>query len=205
MYLPRTVEEMVATTFAPRRPAQWDVAGGELVLRISGSSRDGQVVRLRSAKCTIGSGRNCTLRLRAHGVAPLHCLVLRGPAATVVRRWSADTRLNQQFFSDALLAPGDRLGIGPIELEVLEVGMRRPPMWQTAANRPATDGRPQQEQAQRRLDQQREQLAAQSAQLDAQRSALAAERASFESSAERLGRAADAVADRARRARPSNG
>ncbi len=156
-----------------------------MVLRVSGSSRDGQVVRLRSAKCTIGSGRNCTLRLRAHGVAAMHCLVLRGPAATVVRRWSADTRLNQQFFSDAPLAPGDRLGVGPIELEVLEVGTPSASAKASEASREAdwqsAQWQAAQEQAQRRFDQQREQLAAESAQLDAQRSALAAERASFES------------------------
>jgi chemotaxis protein histidine kinase CheA len=192
---------MVTMTFAPQRPAQRDVAGGELVLRVSGSSRDGQIVRLRSAKCSIGSGRNCTLRLRADGVAPLHCLVLRGPAATVVRRWSADTRLNRQFFADALLSPGDRLGVGPIELEVLEVGTpaarTEPPETNRGADFQAAQESPlatcatdpieqqrrqwqaEQEESQRRFDQQREQLAAQSAQLDAQSSALAAERVSF--------------------------
>ncbi len=97
-----------------------DAQSGELVLRIRGSSRHGQIVRLRSAKCTIGSGPQCTLRLQARGVRPLHCLVLRGAAATVIRRWAPDTRLNGRDFSDADLAPGDRLSVGPIELEVLQ-------------------------------------------------------------------------------------
>ena len=111
---------MVSSTVTP--PSQLVAAAGDLVFRVCGSTRHGQVVRLRSAKCTIGSGPRCTLRLRARGVRPIHCLILRGPGATVVRRWSPDTRLNDQAFADAELVPGDRLSIGKIELEVLELG-----------------------------------------------------------------------------------
>ncbi len=95
---------------------------GDLVLRISGSSRNGQIVRMRSAKCIVGSGPQCTLRLRARGVQPVHCVILRGPDRTVIRQWSSDTRLNGRAFTDALLAGGDRLGVGPIEFEVLATG-----------------------------------------------------------------------------------
>ncbi len=112
---------MVATTPDVVRPSP-DVAAGDLLLRICNSWRQGQMVRLKSAKCTVGSGPRCTLRLRARGVSPLHCLILRGPATTVVRRWAADTRLNDQSFADAVLSPGDRLSIGSIELEVVSIG-----------------------------------------------------------------------------------
>jgi|GEM_PF-2617693 len=91
----------------------------ELSLRIHGTAYDGQIVRLRSQKCTVGSGKRCTLRLRAHGIGPLHCLILRGVAGTVVRSWSPNTRLNGSSFEDARLSTGDRLSFGPIELEVL--------------------------------------------------------------------------------------
>lgn len=97
-----------------------ETAVGQLVFQIRGSSRDGQIVRLRSRKCTVGSGPRCTLRLDARGVRPLHCLIIRGAKSTVIRRWNGDTRLNGRTFTDAELAPGDRLGIGPIELEVLD-------------------------------------------------------------------------------------
>ncbi len=97
-------------------------ADGDLVLRVCGSTRHGQIVRLRSPKCTIGSGPRCTLRLRARGVRPIHCLIVRGSGATVIRRWSSDTRLNGRAFTDAELVGGDRLGIGNIELEVLDPG-----------------------------------------------------------------------------------
>jgi hypothetical protein len=94
---------------------------GELVFSIRGSSRDGQVVRVRSPKCTIGSGPQSTVRLHAAGVQPTHCLIVRGPRATVIRRWTSDTLLNGADFTDAELVPGDRLRIGPIEFEVLGV------------------------------------------------------------------------------------
>lgn len=96
-----------------------ELAKDELVLRIHGTSRHGQIIRLRSEKCTLGASANCTLRLRARGVRPVHCLIVRGRAASVVRCWHPDTRLNGRAFSEAILAPGDRLGVGPIEFEVL--------------------------------------------------------------------------------------
>ena len=94
---------------------------GELCFRLRGTARDGQTIRICSTKCTIGSSDRCTLRLRAAGVRSVHCLVLHGVAATVVRCWSPDTLLNGRRFEDGLLVPGDVLTIGPIELEVLSV------------------------------------------------------------------------------------
>jgi hypothetical protein len=90
------------------------------MLRIRGTSRDGQVVRLRSAKCTIGSSPDATLRLVARCVRPIHCLILRGEGGTFIRRWSGDTLLNGGQFSEAPLSPGDRIAVGPIELEVVD-------------------------------------------------------------------------------------
>src|SRR4051812_20197742 len=92
---------------------------GPLALRIRGTERDGQTVQLHSSKIAIGSGENCTLRLRAASVAPLHCLILRGSKRTVVRRWNLDTRINGSSFEDSPLNAGDRLAVGPIEFEVL--------------------------------------------------------------------------------------
>ncbi len=95
---------------------------GELVLRVRGPGREGQVIRLRSVKCSIGSGSRCTLRLDARGVRAVHCVLFRGAERTIARRWAPDTRLNGNAFIDAELRPGDRLSIGPIELDVLETG-----------------------------------------------------------------------------------
>ena len=84
-----------------------DTPTGNLVLRIRGSSRDGQVVNLESTKCTVGSGPRCTLRLDAIGVRPIHCMIIRGETRTIVRRWAPDTRLNGRAFTDADLVQGD--------------------------------------------------------------------------------------------------
>jgi hypothetical protein len=97
------------------------VPAGELCLRIVGTARDGQIVRIASPKCTIGSAKGCSLRLRANGVRPMHCLVLCGPRGTVARAWAPNTRLNGHDFTDAPLVDGDRLKVGPIELEVMAV------------------------------------------------------------------------------------
>lgn len=94
----------------------------ELWLRVVGSQRDGQVIRLTSPKCTIGSARGCTLRLRAAGVRPIHCLILRGAQGTVVRTCPAGARLNGQEFLDSAIIAGDQLQLGPITLEVVAAG-----------------------------------------------------------------------------------
>lgn len=91
---------------------------GELVLKICGGEHDGRVLRLTAAKCLIGSAPGCTLRLRARGIRPVHALILRGPAGTVIRCWSNDTQLNERAFTESLLAVGDKIQIGPITLSV---------------------------------------------------------------------------------------
>ena len=165
---------MVDSTLTPF--SLLDTGSGDLVFRVCGSSRHGQIVRLRSAKCTIGSARQCTLRLRARGVGPVHCLVLRGAGGTVVRRWSPDTRLNGRTFGDARLVPGDRLGIGTIELEVIEAGplseQRPAETGQTEFGRPATAQTGPTEQLDARmtgLESQREELKRQHQQWEAER------------------------------------
>ena len=92
---------------------------GALVLRVRGTRRNGQEVRLAGSRCTVGSAPGSTLRLVAAGVGPRHCLLLRGARGTIVRRLGADTRLNGRAFDDAPLVNGDVLGIGPLEFEVV--------------------------------------------------------------------------------------
>lgn len=110
---------MVTTIRKPNPQSVLGTASGDFCLRVAGTRRDGQIVRLAGSKCTIGSGENCTLRLRAVGVRPLHCLILRGLRGIVARSWAPDTLLNDRPFTDAVLALGDRLKFGPIELEVV--------------------------------------------------------------------------------------
>ena len=114
---------MTETAICPSNRSRTGLLGGatsDLTLRICGTQYDGQVIRIAGTKCSIGAGTGCTLRLRAKGVDPLHCVILRGQSKTIVRQWSPNTRLNGRTFSDEQLRVGDRLAIGPIELEVLE-------------------------------------------------------------------------------------
>ena len=114
---------MIDTSFASDSESAQVLAGlgkGQFVLRVCGSKYDGRIVRLSSQKCSIGSGAGCTLRLSGAGIDPLHCLVLRGERGAFIRRWSANTHLNGEPFTDAQLKVGDRLSVGPVELEVLE-------------------------------------------------------------------------------------
>lgn len=94
---------------------------GPLRLRFVGSEHDSQCIRLQSRKCTIGSAEGCTLRLRAQGVRPIECLIVRGKGGTLLRAGSPGVKLNGQAVDDALLVPGDRLSVGPIELEVVSM------------------------------------------------------------------------------------
>jgi len=95
---------------------------GELVLRAVGGPRDGEIVRLWSPKCSIGSAPWCTLRLVGHGIHDVHCLILRGAARTIARSWSLATRVNGREFTEAELTPGVRLSFGPVAFEVVAAG-----------------------------------------------------------------------------------
>ncbi len=96
----------------------------------------GILLPLVAEKITIGGGQSCTLRLSDTDVRPLHCLVTRGPDGLVVRRWSDGTLLNGDVFSEAPLAVGDRLAIGPIELELVEYISHQDPTEELADSHP---------------------------------------------------------------------
>jgi hypothetical protein len=101
-------------------PKPTDLPTSALTLRVCGTPQDGRLVRLNGVKCSIGSDSQCTLRLRAAGVSPFHCLIVRGPERTIVRRWSDDTRLNGEPFTAAMLHVGDHLTVGSVEFEVVD-------------------------------------------------------------------------------------
>jgi hypothetical protein len=110
------------------RPAasQFLASTGSLALQVSGPGRPTRLVRIRSAKCTVGSAAGCTLRLRAGGVDSLHCWILRGEAGTVIRRLNGVATLNGTHFDEALLSVGDRVALGSIEFVVAECNAALP-------------------------------------------------------------------------------
>jgi hypothetical protein len=70
----------------------------------------------------------------------MHCLVLCGSRGTVARAWAPNTQLNGHDFTDAPLVGGDRLKIGPIELEVVVDNTKGRVDSQTAGVQRATAG-----------------------------------------------------------------
>jgi uncharacterized coiled-coil DUF342 family protein len=80
---------------------------------------DGRLVELPLGKTTIGSSLRCDLRIERPGVAPVHCLIVRGAEGLTVRRWAVDTRLNGVPFDESELSVGDCLSIGHVELDVI--------------------------------------------------------------------------------------
>jgi hypothetical protein len=94
------------------------VAG--FLMRIHGGQNHGRLVHVQGDKCTVGRSPKCTLRLAAPEFQVLHCLIVRGAGGVVVRRWGPDTTLNGRDFTVSWMVPGDRLGIGSIELELLD-------------------------------------------------------------------------------------
>ena len=94
-----------------------------LRVRFHGGPRNGQIVRIGTDHCTIGSGPEATLRLICRDIAPLHCDVQLQEGRAVVRRLDGAAYLNGAEFESAELSVGDILSLGPIDFEVMpEVG-----------------------------------------------------------------------------------
>ncbi len=102
----------------PHRASRLPECGFEISFRMFGSRREGQLLRIVGEKFSVGSAPGCSLSLRSEQVAPLHLIGVHGPEGTLVRAFSPDTRLDGRTISDAWVAVGDRLSIGPIDLEV---------------------------------------------------------------------------------------
>ena len=106
---------------AGAQPSETQAVSG-FVMQIHGGQHDGRLIRVLGQKCTIGRAAHCTIQLASPEFQPLHCLLVRGQGGIVVRCWSQHTTLNGQEFSVSWMVPGDRLGIGSIELELLRPG-----------------------------------------------------------------------------------
>ncbi len=91
-----------------------------LVLKVEGTERDGQIIRVHAPKCLVGSDAGCQLRLIAADVQPKHCVIYRGQGGMIVKSWTRDTRINGNTISEAWLRIGDRLSLGSLSFEILE-------------------------------------------------------------------------------------
>ena len=82
---------------------------------------DGGVFRIPESTCTIGSSKQCDLRLDNVGAHPVHCLILQGTAHTVMRSWNGPFRLNGELVEFAQLRPGDQFEVGIAKFEVTDL------------------------------------------------------------------------------------
>lgn len=97
-----------------------------MILEIQAPNYPPRKVYIKSPRCSVGSAPECTLRLVAPGVEPVHCLIMRANRQVRVERVAASTWLNQREFQRASLRPGDRLQVGPIQICLLSVGQELP-------------------------------------------------------------------------------
>ena len=74
----KLVEDRIGMVSSTADDVRRRAPSDSLTLRVANGSLQGKIVRLQSAKCTIGSAPGCTLRLRGAGLYPVHCLIVRG-------------------------------------------------------------------------------------------------------------------------------
>ena len=86
-------------------------------LRLRRGGRVERTVPLSDGKFTIGSSARCHVQLPAAEAQPLHCLLSLEHGAAVATRWAAGVLVNGREFSKQTLTAGDRLSIGPWDIE----------------------------------------------------------------------------------------
>lgn len=105
---------------------------------------DGQQQRLAmpAGKATLGAGAGCAVPIRFPGVGPLHCVLFPSSSGWRVRRWSSETLLNGGMFAEAAIEAGDRLQIGPVEVEFVgdELPSSPPPEREPVADEASSAG-----------------------------------------------------------------
>lgn len=111
-------------------------------LRLRRAGRGEQTIELRNGKHTIGSSPRCQVRLPVGESQPLQCLLSLEAGVGVVTRWATGVLVNGREFAKHELRDGDRLSIGPWEIEWHGVRGSTP-------SKPETNARPPQVKAER--------------------------------------------------------
>ncbi len=88
---------------------------------IRSGKHEGRVLRMNRRRIIIGSGQDCALRIRGHGVARHHCAIFVSDEALAVHNLA---RHGNTYVGDIAirgtrrLEPGDLLRVGPITIEI---------------------------------------------------------------------------------------
>lgn len=105
----------------PRRTRQATVLPSprcQLRLRIRLQSGKKRIIRVPSAKCTIGSHDQCTIRIPRKLESQVHCVLLRSRGKVVVRSWSEECTINGRTFEIAALTADDTLRIPGATIQI---------------------------------------------------------------------------------------
>jgi predicted nucleic acid-binding Zn-ribbon protein len=90
---------------------------GAARLRLRRAGAPDKWFELSGAKCTIGSSPRCHVCLPAAEAQPLQCLLSLEAGAAFATKWASGVLLNGKAFAKAAFGAGDRLSIGPWEIE----------------------------------------------------------------------------------------
>ena len=89
------------------------------MLEISGNSTQPETVRVRAAKCTIGSADACTIRLNDPEVHAVHCVILRGRRQDDRSSLGRHGLAERALVRDAELHVGDVVSFASIQIRVV--------------------------------------------------------------------------------------
>ena len=77
------------------------------------------VLVIPQSECTIGSGKDCQMRLNTPGVLERHCVIVSTGSALILREWEGIVWLNGRVVKESTnLLPTDLIAIGPAEFRL---------------------------------------------------------------------------------------
>ena len=120
-----------ASGAVPTQPSDHNAV---LELRVTRDGMPTRRLRIGAARCTLGSGDFCTLRLGDSSLRPLHAVILQTASRVLIRGYTIPIEVNGHFTIEAFLSSGDAFRLGHYRFELLEIAAA------TAAATAPTDG-----------------------------------------------------------------
>lgn len=89
--------------------------------RVTRAGTPARRLRINSARCTLGSGAGCTVRLSDSDLRPLHAVVIREHGRILIRGYSVPIEVNGQATPEAQLTLGDVFRLGEYCFEMIDL------------------------------------------------------------------------------------
>ncbi len=93
---------------------------GFIEFRVVRSGSPPRRMRLNTARCTLGSGDGCTVRLADSSLRPMHAVVLRDANRVLLRAYTVPIEVNGHLTGESFLHLGDTFVLGSYEFELVE-------------------------------------------------------------------------------------